>query len=62
MDWTGVGSEKLYGGVERKARTDGLRGGWMDANKSFLKLDKAPSTGEGADVDDEFLGVMETLI
>ena len=61
VDWTGVGSGKLYGGVERKARTDGLRGGRIDANKSFLTLDEAPLTGEGADVDDEFLGVMEDV-
>lgn len=44
VDWTGVGLGKLYGGVDRKVRTDGLSGGRIDAKESRMMEDDIEST------------------
>ncbi len=44
VDWTGVGCEKLYGGLVRKVRIEGDRGGLMDAN-ALLGLARVSDDG-----------------
>jgi hypothetical protein len=44
VDWTGVGLGKLYGGVDRKVRTDGLNGGRIDAKESSRMMEDGESS------------------